>query len=392
MPCARRTGSRRDAPASPAVPRQKIVFRTLQARSSFLRRGINDALTRPLASPRPPPGSSLPRKLALQYHPDKNPNDADAEKKFKEVVSAYECLTREDGGEDGGLEDEIFESPEDMRDFAASFFESFFFGGSGGFAGFRPPPGGFDAGGPPPPPGEYYSDDDGSYTDEDYDEDYADLARQMFSTMSPETYARTGWKSVVDGGGVPGLRGYKGPGGDGGSRSGAKGGGGSGLRGGWFGASGGNDERRRDGSPPRAGAGAGARHRSDDELFDHLERMRTEAARYAADAAKREEEAKRAKAPLEKLQRPTLVSRTDTSVTLNLYRGKNQSTLPSDRRWELSLKKERERDYAVFTSVKGKTVVTVSDLDPGTRYCFKARVGRVGSDGDEVTEWGPHSV
>ena len=120
--------------------------------------------------------------------------------------------------------------------------------------------------------------------------------------------------------------------------------------------------------------------------------MRTEAARYAADAAKREEEAKRAKAPLEKLQRPTLVSRTDTSVTLNLYRGKNQSTLPSDRRWELSLKKERERDYAVFTSVKGKTVVTVSDLDPGTRYCFKARVGRVGSDGDEVTEWGPHSV
>jgi molecular chaperone DnaJ len=32
------------------------------------------------------------RKLAMQYHPDRNPGDKSAEVKFKEVAAAYECL------------------------------------------------------------------------------------------------------------------------------------------------------------------------------------------------------------------------------------------------------------------------------------------------------------
>ena len=33
------------------------------------------------------------RKLALKYHPDKNPDDASAEEKFKEAAEAYEILS-----------------------------------------------------------------------------------------------------------------------------------------------------------------------------------------------------------------------------------------------------------------------------------------------------------
>jgi len=36
------------------------------------------------------------RKLAVQYHPDKNPNNKEAEEKFKAVAEAYEHLSNEE--------------------------------------------------------------------------------------------------------------------------------------------------------------------------------------------------------------------------------------------------------------------------------------------------------
>ena len=89
------------------------------------------------------------RKLALKYHPDKNPGDKEAEEKFKEAAEAYDVLSNEEkrrrydqfghagvggagqGGFGGGMSmDDIFSQFGDI------------FGSLGGFSGF----GGFGGG------------------------------------------------------------------------------------------------------------------------------------------------------------------------------------------------------------------------------------------------------
>lgn len=87
------------------------------------------------------------RKKAIQYHPDKNPGDKEAEEKFKEAAEAYEILSDEQkrerydryghqapggfGGSGGFSMDDIFSQFGDI--FGGHF------GGFGGFGGQRGP-------------------------------------------------------------------------------------------------------------------------------------------------------------------------------------------------------------------------------------------------------------
>ncbi len=96
------------------------------------------------------------RKIAMQYHPDRNPGDKTAEDKFKEAAEAYEVLSDADkkarydryghaglgqnggfsGGRGGMTMDDIFSQFGDIFG-DASPFESFFGGGSRGGARAR---------------------------------------------------------------------------------------------------------------------------------------------------------------------------------------------------------------------------------------------------------------
>ena len=85
------------------------------------------------------------RKVAIQYHPDKNPNNKEAEEKFKEAAEAYEVLSDADkrarydrfghsrgnggfGGHTMNMED-IFSQFGDIFGGGGSPFDSFFGGG-----------------------------------------------------------------------------------------------------------------------------------------------------------------------------------------------------------------------------------------------------------------------
>ncbi len=85
------------------------------------------------------------RKLALQYHPDRNPGDKEAEEKFKEAAEAYEVLSDEqkraiydryghEGLRNGGFSQSHFHDIDDIFSAFSDIFDGFF-GGGGGFRG-----------------------------------------------------------------------------------------------------------------------------------------------------------------------------------------------------------------------------------------------------------------
>lgn len=77
------------------------------------------------------------KKLALKTHPDKNPNDISANKKFLAVSEAYKRLTEEEFSDDDDYDDYDDEDEDfDVSEiFAFRMFERMFFEGVGGSGG-----------------------------------------------------------------------------------------------------------------------------------------------------------------------------------------------------------------------------------------------------------------
>ena len=94
------------------------------------------------------------RKMAIKYHPDKNPGDKEAEEKFKEAAEAYSVLSDADkkakydqfghAGVDGAGPD-FSGGFGNLNDILNDLFGGAFGGGFGGFSGFG---GGFGGGRP----------------------------------------------------------------------------------------------------------------------------------------------------------------------------------------------------------------------------------------------------
>ena len=80
------------------------------------------------------------RKLAMKYHPDRNPDDKEAEAAFKECTEAYEVLSDEkkrqiyDTYGHDGLKSSGYRGPGNFEDVFSSFGDIFgdLFGFSGG--------------------------------------------------------------------------------------------------------------------------------------------------------------------------------------------------------------------------------------------------------------------